>query len=184
MKKAMIDYTKNEKHDHFDTPAYAMMPLLPYIRPEWTVWEPTDTHGNSQIAGALRRHGCKVLSTCKGSFDFLTGDLLPAMLEADAIVTNPPYTLKDEFIARCYDIGKPWAMLMPLTALEGIGRGKMFRENGVELLVLDRRVEFTGGSCWFATSWFASGILPRQIIFAELDKKMRGRDGSGHPSLF
>ena len=36
--------------------------------------------------------------------------------------------------------------------------------------ILDRRVEFTGGSVWFNTSWFCNDILPKQIIFTELKK--------------
>jgi len=68
-----------------------------------------------------------------------------------------------------------WALLMPLTALEGVRRGRLFREqqkrgSGFELLVLDRRVEYTGGSVWFNTSWFCDGLLPRQLMFAELEK--------------
>ena len=49
MKKVMIGYMQNKKHDHFDTPAYAVEPLLSYIKPKWTVWEPTDTTGKSKI---------------------------------------------------------------------------------------------------------------------------------------
>jgi hypothetical protein len=54
---------------------------------------------------------------------------------------------------------------------EGVHRGELFKNHGVELLVLDRRVEFTGGSVWFNTSWFCSGILPERLMFAELYKR-------------
>jgi len=173
MKQAMIDTMKKPKHDHFDTPAYAVKPLLPYIDPRWTVWEPTDTTGKSQIAGALRKHGCKVVSTGKKKLDFLNGK---PDFYFDCIVTNPPYSLKDAFVRRCAEFsdcaGSAWALLMPLTALEGIGRGSMFRQLAGDfgLLVLDRRVEYTGGSVWFNTSWFCCGLLPRQLVFAELKK--------------
>jgi len=165
VKQARINYTKNQKHDHFDTPAYAVEPLLPYIKPNWVIWEPTDTTGKSQIVKTLRKHGRKVISTAQKKFDFLkdTPDF-----DFDCIITNPPYSIKDRFIERCLQLtvvpngGKRWAMLMPLTALEGVGRGTMFRALGenFKLLVLDRRVEFTGGSVWFNTSWFCYGILP------------------------
>jgi hypothetical protein len=61
---------------------------------------------------------------------------------------------------------------MPITALEGISRGRMFRSMGNRfgVLVLDRRVEFTGKSVWFNTSWFCRDILPGQLVFAELEK--------------
>jgi len=167
MKQAMIDYTKNEKHDHFDTPAYAVFPLLQYIDPSWTIWEPTDTTGKSQITRVLREHGCKVVSTSKKDFDFLTDT---PDFYYDCIVTNPPYTIKDEFIKRCYEQEVRWAMLMPLTALEGIQRGRLYRRYGLELLVFDKRTEFTGGACWFNTSWFCYRVLPSQLIFVELKK--------------
>ena len=167
MKKVMIGYMQNKKHDHFDTPAYAVKPLLPYINPKWTVWEPTDTTGKSQIAKVLRKHGCKVVSTSKKKLDFLKD--LPDF-DFDCIVTNPPYSLKEAFIRRCYDLGKRWAMLLPITALEGKQRGRWFRDHGIELLALDRRVEFMSGSVWFNTSWFCYKILPQQLMFAQLEK--------------
>ena len=170
MKQAMINTMRKEKHDHFDTPDYAVKPLLPSISKRWTVWEPTDTTGKSRITAVLRKHGCKVKSTGKTKFDFLKDT---PSFEFDCIITNPPYSLKDEFIERCDMFGKPRALLMPLTALEGVHRGLMFRDLGLSfgVLVLDRRVEYTSGSVWFNTSWFCCGILPQQLMFAELEKK-------------
>ena len=168
MKKVMIGYMQNKKHDHFDTPAYAVKPLLPYIKPEWTVWEPTDTTGKSQIARVLRKHGCKVVSTSKKKFDFLKDE---PDFDFDCIVTNPPYAIKNDFIQRCYKYKERWAMLMPLTALEGVERGQWYDDFGIQLLVLDRRVEFTSGSVRFNSSWFCNGILPQQLMFAQLEKE-------------
>jgi len=172
MKQAMINYIKTKKHDHFDTPDYAVKPLLPYINPNWTVWEPTDTTGKSRITKVLREHGCKVRSTSKTKFNFLTDH---PDFGYDFIITNPPYSLKDEFIERCMSHGCAWALLMPLTALEGVRRHEMFKklEDEFGVLVFDRRVEYTGGSVWFNTSWFCYGILPRQLMFAELRKEGR-----------
>jgi len=175
MKQAMIGYMQNKKHDHFDTPAYAVKPLLPYVKPGWTVWEPTDTTGKSQITKALRKHGCKVVSTSKRKFDFLKD--MPDF-HFDCIITNPPYSIKDYFIRRCIQLAnaprkiRRWALLMPLTALEGVVRGRLYREleEDFKLLVLDRRVEFMNGSVWFNTSWFCYGILPQQLMFAQLEK--------------
>jgi hypothetical protein len=167
VKQAMINYVKKKKHDHFDTPAYAVYPLLEYIPSKWVIWEPTDTTGNSEIARELKKHGNKVISTSRESFNFLTNE---PDFEFDCIITNPPYTLKNQFIKKCFFHGKRWAMLMPLTALEGVERGRWFRDHGIELLVLDRRVEFTGGSCWFNTSWFCYRVLPHSLMFAELEK--------------
>lgn len=88
------------------------------------------------------------------------------------IITNPPYSLKDEFIKKCYEYGKPFCLLLPLTSLEGIKRGEMFRKNGIELVVLDKRIDFNGkGKNWYNTSWFCYKVLPKQLIFEKLIKE-------------
>jgi hypothetical protein len=165
----MIDYAQRPKHDSFSTPAYAARPLMRYVPRDWTVWEPTDD-GTSEIARLLRDNGNKVVSTDKARLDFLED---APDFHFDCVVTNPPYSIKDDFIFACVKTRKPFALLMPLTALEGVRRGSMFRVMGdkLGLLVLDRRVEFTGGSVWFNTSWFCYDILPRQLMFAELEKE-------------
>lgn len=96
------------------------------------------------------------------------------------IITNPPYSLKDEFIKKCYEWNKPFCLLLPITALEGKTRGKMFRKHGIEVLVLDGRVQFMENMIkdynkkksgnWFNTSWFCHNVLPQDLIFKELKK--------------
>lgn len=186
MKKAMIDYMQNIKNDELYTPEYAIKPLLKYIN-EYNIidasdedgcfklkkpiiWECTD-FGNSNITKVFENAGYDVISTNKEDFDFLNDE---AIFDFDMIITNPPYSLKDEFIKKCYEYNKPFALLLPITSLEGIERGKMFRENGIELLVFDRRCNFiydnAKKSNWFNTSWFCWNILPKQLIFEELKK--------------
>ena len=97
------------------------------------------------------------------------------------IITNPPYSLKDEFLKRCYEYKKPFCLLLPITALEGKARGQMFRENGIEVLVLDGRVQFmenmikdynkTKSGNWFNTSWFCWNVLKDKLIFEKLVKE-------------
>lgn len=170
MKKAMIDYMKNEKNDELYTPDYAIKPLLKYLPKNKIIWECTD-FGSSNITKVLKENGFNVISTHKKDFDFLkdTPDF-----EFDIIITNPPYSLKDEFLRKCYEYKKPFCLLLPITSLEGIERGKMFRKNNIELLVLDRRCNFiynnSKKSNWFNTSWFCWKILPKQLIFEELIK--------------
>lgn len=96
------------------------------------------------------------------------------------IITNPPYSLKDDFLEKCYEWKKPFCLLLPITALEGKKRGKMFREKGIEVLVFDGRVQFMENmikdydkkksSNWFNTSWFCYNVLPKKLIFEELKK--------------
>ncbi len=161
MKKAMVDYMQNPINDELYTPEEAIKPLLPYIDPNWIIWEPTDP-GCSNITRLLRENGNKCIGTCENFFEKLVG--------FDCIITNPPYSLKDDFLEQCYKFKKPFALLLPITALEGIRRGKMFREHGLQLLVLDKRINFMpekNGS-WFNVSWFTWGILPENLIFTEV----------------
>ena len=91
----------------------------------------------------------------------------------DCIVTNPPYSLRYEFIKRAYELGRPWAMLMPLTTLEG-RRQELFRRYGIELLLLNKRINFEtpsgrGSGAWFPVAWFCWKLLPDKIIFGEIE---------------
>lgn len=167
MKKTMINYIQNPKFDELYTPRYAIEPLIKYLPKDKIIWECTD-YGNSNITKVLRENNIKVINTSKSQLNFLTDK---PDFNFDIIITNPPYSLKDEFIKKCYEYNKPFALLLPLTSLEGINRGKMFKNNGIELLVFDKRVDFNGkGSCWFNTSWFCHNILPKQLMFEELKK--------------
>jgi hypothetical protein len=166
MIEALAHHTKQE---HFDTPEYAVKPLIfqmryaGYTPGNCTAWECTDTYGRSGITTALRKDGYSVEAT---NFDFLN-----CVVEGhwDMIVTNPPFNKKDQFIKRCIDYSKPFALLLPLTALEGIRRHHYWKsiEADFGLLVLDKRVEFTGEGVWFNTSWFCYKIF-KGIRFAKL----------------
>ena len=114
MKKAMINYMKNEKNDELYTPDYAIEPLLKYLPKDKIIWECTD-FGSSNITKLLKQHDYKVISTHKDNFDFLTD--IPNF-DFDIIITNPPYSLKNEFLKKCYEYDKPFCLLLPLTSLE------------------------------------------------------------------
>lgn len=154
--------------DEFQTPALALEPLLVHI-PSGIVWEPACGKGN--LVRLLESRGREVVATDK-DHDFLSG----AVPGFDVIVTNPPFTLKDAFLERCYDLGKPFALLMPITALEGMKRQALYRKNGLELVLMNRRVNFetpsgNGSSAWFATAWFTFGFnMGSQLTFVEIPK--------------
>lgn len=169
MKIAMIDYIKRGEYDELYKPAYAIKPLLKYLPKNITIWECTD-FGESNISKVLKEEGYNVISTNKNQINFLEEK---ATFSFDMIITNPPYSLKDKFLKRCYEYNKPFAMLLPLTTLEGVQRGQLFKKNGIELLVLDKRVDFNGkGKVWYNTSWYCWKLLPKELIFEELNKEV------------
>ena len=168
----MIIHMAPGRPDEFQTPHYAINPLLPYLKPGWRIWECACGKGN--LVNAFSSKGFDVLGT-----DIVTGtDFMTCELpEFDCIVTNPPYRYKYNFMERCYALGKPFALLMPLTALETKKRQTLMRDNGVEIILLDRRINFetpnkvVKSSSWFATAWFTNGFgIGAQLTFAELTK--------------
>lgn len=40
--------------------------------------------------------------------------------DCDWIISNPPYSNKDEIIERCIEIGKPTILLLPIESLGGL----------------------------------------------------------------
>ena len=116
MKEALKQHTLN---DEFYTSESAILPLLKYLPKNIKIWECTD-FGQSEITRILREKGYQVISTHKKDFDFLNDQ---PDFDFDMIITNPPYSLKDQFIEKCYQYNKPFALLLPITALEGIKRG-------------------------------------------------------------
>lgn len=141
MKQAMINYTQNDKCDEFYTPRYGVIPLLKYIpKHVKNIWCPCDTE-ESNIVKVLKEAGYNVTcSHISEGIDFLDQNLTGKAY--DMIITNPPYSNKDDFIQRCYDLGMPFALLLPLTTLEGTRRGDMFRKYGINTIVFDKRIDF------------------------------------------
>lgn len=166
MKQAMINYMQNEKNDELYTPNEAIYPILKYLDKDKIYWECTD-FGDSNITKVLVENGFKVIATRKEKFDFLKDDPL---FKFDVIITNPPYSIKDKFIKRCYELNKPFLLLLPLTALEGKERNKLYKEKGIELIVLNKRINFmkNKNNVWFNTSWFCKGITDKQLNFEEV----------------
>jgi len=171
MKQTMINYMQQPLNDELYTPIEAIKPLLQFIPNNIkTIWECTD-FGESNISKILREKGYIVISTHIKDFNFLIDE---PKFDFDCIITNPPYSLKDEFIKRCYYYNKPFALLLPLTALEGINRGNMFRQNGIDLLVLDKRINFMKSkkNNWFNTSWFTYRCKNTGLKFLNIIKEV------------
>lgn len=152
--------------DDFQTPPEALKPLIPFLKKEWLIWECAE--GQGYIKKELKNNGFKVIGSDK-EFDFIKNTID----EFDCIVTNPPYSLKNEFIEKCYVLNKTFALLLPLTALESNKRQEYWKK-GLQLILLNKRINFIFGdnskkSNWFATAWFTYGLnLPSDIYFGEI----------------
>ncbi len=162
---------KTVSADDFQTPPIAIEPLLPYLKKDWTIWECACGKGN--LVKVLKQKNFKVIGT-----DILTGhDFLKWQPKKyDCIITNPPYSLKQQFLERAYELGKPFAFLLPLTTFETQKRQALFKEYGLEVIFFNKRINFEipsgkGSGAWFATMWLTWKLnLPSQLNFTELPK--------------
>ena len=169
---------KQGSRDDYQTPPYALKPLLPYIPKDWVVWE--CAAGKGYLSAAFIRLGYRVISS-----DIITGqDFLTWEPEEhwDIIVTNPPYKYKQQFLERCYELGKPFALLVPLTTFETPKRQTFMKKHGVQVIFFDKRINFMtpsggGKGAWFATAWFTNWMnLENDLNWEHLDADNKWED--------
>lgn len=95
--------------DLYPTPPEVTVALLQFLNlpKNATIWEPAA--GEGDMACVLRAYFETVYTT-----DILDGtDFLKSSIDAaDWIITNPPFSLAEDFIRRAAEIQKPFAMLL------------------------------------------------------------------------
>jgi len=163
------------KNDEFYTPRYAVEPILRYVQPGLSVSCPFDTE-DSLIVKSLKEHGCKVTTShIWGGSDFFDMDVP----NTDYIISNPPYSVKGDVLARLFDWGVPFAMLIGVVGLfESQKRFHMFKDNDFEIMYLNKRIAYFKSyedqkpslNPPFSSVWLCSKILPKQIVFEEVMK--------------
>ncbi|MBK9944231.1 MAG: class I SAM-dependent methyltransferase [Kouleothrix sp.] len=161
-------------YDKCWTPWHGVAPLLPYLPAGARIWE--CCAGAGWLAQWLREAGHAVIATdYESGHDALTWSLCPD--DYDVIVTNVPFSLKYQFIARCYDLGKPWALLVPYSTPFAATAKRIRDAAGKpwEELRLNKRINFCMPDSGFqnngaqmTTIWLCHGLLPAPIIDAEV----------------
>jgi len=151
---------------NFYTPIEAVKILIPYLNKEMIIWD--CAFGSGKLAEHLTKFGFKVFGDKKT--DFLNDEVRETY---DIIITNPPYSIKDKFLKKAFELGKPFAFLLPTKALGEQKRGDMFRKYGIQLIVPNKRINFIipskKQSPWFHASWFCYKLnLPHDLNFVEL----------------
>lgn len=171
-----MDQVAGSGNDEFYTPAYAIEPILDYIWPGSVVWCPFDTD-DSLFVKMLRAQACEVTATHIGAGqDFFTTEPPPG---CEYIVSNPPYSCKGQVLARLFELGIPFAMLVGVVGLfESQARFEMFRDHDFEILYMNKRVAYFKNygdpkpslNPPFSSVYVCHKILPKQICFAEINK--------------
>ncbi len=155
---------RHDTIDTFQSPPTVLDVLLPYIKKDWIVWECACGRGN--LVKRLFQEGYTTIAT-----DITTGLDFPTQepgFPYEIVLTNLPYFLKNEFLQRCYDLGKPFALLLPVNALDTPKRQGLYKDYGLDVLLLPSQVSFRnldGKHARFVCGWFTRGILPKPLIF-------------------
>lgn len=172
-----VEPHKSDPRDRCYTPAYALDPLLPYLPAGATVWEPAA--GEGHLVRALEAAGREVYaSEIQRGENFFTHTPPVAW---DIQVTNPPYSSKYQWIERSYRLGQPWALLLPLETLGAWSAQRLFRKYGVEVLLLNKRVNYympvkgALGSANFPSAWFCWRLLPAPIVYGDIVPRADGQ---------
>jgi hypothetical protein len=170
------DTNESSLRDRCQTPDYALDPLFHYLKPEWTLWEPA--RGEGYLERALLDHERKVVTG-----DILTGqnyfddEHLPT--QWDAMVTNPPFSVKFKWLERAYRLGKPFALIVPLETVGASAAINLFRHYGSEWIMFDKRIDygmpnigFENSHSQFPSIWLTWGLgIGAQVTYWEVKKR-------------
>lgn len=162
---------KPNTYDSCQTPYYALDPLLPYLPKAAIIWE--SACGDGQIVDKLELEGHTVIAS-----DILTGsnffEYAPVYWHVQ--VTNPAYSIKYHWLKRSYELQKAFALLLPLETLGAATAQKMFSEYGIEIILLNKRINFnmpnkgySGNGAQFPVAWFTWGLnIGQQLTYGKV----------------
>lgn len=206
----MIKLATCPESDECLSPRYVVEPIVPFIMAKGfkNIWCPFDKETSMfvrifrEIFQKNMELGGRVWNNHKdigGNFFNFDKDFID-YLKIDCLVSNPPFSLKDKVLKKLFELGKPFAMLMPITALGGKKRQEMFKKYGIEVLFLGERTGFYTQSkiskgfdekgkeifdyVWdneayskikentaFESCYICHNLLPEKIMYATMNKK-------------
>lgn len=169
---------KRRDHDYYATPAWATDAMLPFLIDRLRfddggrIIEPGCGHG--AIAIPLAKLGFEVLGldirpeAVREVNDVASREMLPNLRAkridflrrgeeflASAAVGNPPFSHAQEFVEVALGSTALVCFLLPLSFLATTGRIEFWRRNPADVMVLDRRPDFTGsGGANAEYGWF------------------------------
>lgn len=134
-----------------------------------TIWEPAC--GDGDMANILIENGNHVIGTelrqtgyGQSGVDFLTANFI----ECDWIITNPPFNLAVQFIERCIEFERPFAMLLKSQYWHSIRRLSLFQQHTPShVFPLTWRPDFhfgaKGGSPTMECAWTVWDRVPSNV---------------------
>ena len=174
--KGYLTARTDKASDEVYTPAYAVKPILKYVEMlacPATVWCPFDTE-ESEYVKLLRAAGHTVIASHidddKNFFYYEPEE------HYDVIISNPPFSCKDDVLKRLSELDKPYAMLLPIPTLQGQSRFPYMKD--IQYLGFDKRINYykdkdmtkTQDGVSFGSCYLCKKFLPRDLIIEELKR--------------
>ncbi|WP_172188885.1 adenine-specific methyltransferase EcoRI family protein [Lentilactobacillus kribbianus] len=157
------------KSDEWYTPASAVKVIEPYVKDFKKIWCPFDTSKSEFVKVLSKNHEVVYSHISEG------GDFFSTYKDCDAIVSNPPFSKKNEIYKRLFELGKPFAMIGNMAGLfDAKKRLKLFQEHEYEILVMYPRVKFINpdnlelNSPTYQSNYICHNILPEKIILKDM----------------
>lgn len=172
--KGYLTARTDKASDEVYTPAYAVKPIIKYIGQAnfRTVWCPFDTE-QSEYVKLLRLAGYNVIAShIENGENFFFYEPEEAY---DCIVSNPPFSIKDDVLKRLAELDKPFAMLLPVPVIQGQKRFDYMKD--CQILTFDKRINYymdasrtaVQKGVSFGSLYLCKNFLPKDLIFEVLD---------------
>lgn len=164
-------------NDEFYTPKYAIPPILKYLKPNSTIWCPFDLQMSNFVQLLIADWHTVYNSHISQWQDFFT---INPPQGTGYIISNPPYSMKNEVFERLFSLGIPFAMLVGVVGLfESQKRFEMFRDNDFEVMYMNRRISYFKSyeeqkpslNPPFSSVYLCQWILPKRIVFETITKQ-------------
>ena len=184
LNKGYLTAKTDKASDEVFTPEYAVKPLLKYIalyaqkynfnqENPLIIWCPFDKEFSYYV---------KTLSTLpyvKVIYTHIDNDKNFFYYEPDnyhIIISNPPFSQKDDVLKRLYELNKPYAMLLPIPSLQGQARFPYIQN--IQYLGFDKRINYykdeamteTQDGVSFGSCYLCKDFLPIDLIIEYLNK--------------
>lgn len=185
LNKGYLTAKTDAASDEVYTPEIAVKPLIEYLddfndrrfalkpeRSRLTIWCPFDELDSFYV---------KVLSNC--GFTVVASHINDGRNffywepeTYDIIVSNPPFSIKDDILKRLCELNKPYAMLLPIPTLQGQKRFAYLKN--CQVLIFDKRINYYKDKSMkevqkgvsFGSCYICKDFLPKDLIFKELEK--------------
>ena len=183
LNKGYLTAKTDKASDEVFTPEYAVKPLLKYIalyaqkhnfnqNNPLTIWCPFDKEFSYYVKTLSTLPYVKIIYTHIDdgkNFFYYEPD------NYDIIISNPPFSQKDDVLKRLYELNKPYAMLLPIPWLQGQARFPYLQD--IQYLGFDKRINYYTNADFsqvqkgvsFGSCYLCKQFLPRDLILEELE---------------